>query len=260
MSQRKHKIPALLLALVIAGLLSFGSISPTKAASFLYPDLKTIPPADLRLDYQLINGATHYLLRFSNTSWNAGDGRLELRGETILNNKTKVNQRIYDSLGNFTEVYVGDFVFHPSHNHFHFENYADYELWTQAEYNNWIASGRNNGQAQKRGSKTTFCIMDNVKIQNLPGSPASPQYSQCGQTLQGMSIGWGDIYLYTLPDQWIDLGTSPLPAGSYVLRSVVDPKNLIVESANNDASREGATANEAVTYFTFKAGKLRITR
>ena len=260
MSQNKLKIPAVLLAFFIASLLSFGSISSTKAASFLYPDLKTVPPADLRLDYQLINGATHYLLRFSNTSWNAGEGRLELRGETILNNKTKVNQRIYDSLGNFTDVYVGDFVFHPSHNHFHFENYADYELWTQAEYNNWIASGRNNGQAQKRGSKTTFCIMDNVKIQNLPGSPASPQYSQCGQTLQGMSIGWGDVYVYTLPDQWIDLGTSSLPAGSYVLRSVVDPKNLIVESANNDPAREGAAANEAVTYFTYKAGKLRITR
>jgi len=260
MSQNKAKIPAVLLALLIAVVLSLGSISTTKAASFLYPNLKTIPPADLRLDYTLVNGESHYVLRFSNTSWNAGEGRLELRGETVSDSRTKVYQRIYDSLGGFTEVLVGDFVFHPSHNHWHFEDYADYELWTRTEYDKWISSGRNNGQAQKRGSKTTFCIMDNAKIQNLPGSPSSPQYTQCGQTLQGMSIGWGDTYMYTLPDQWIDLGTSPLPSGSYVLRSVVDPKNLILESENNDPSREGAPANEAVTYFTYKAGKLRISK
>jgi hypothetical protein len=252
------KIPGLLLMVLLAVLLSLGSPVPSRAATPLYPDLKTLPPKDLRFGYAVIDGTTHNVLRFSNTSWNAGEGRLEMRGEVVSDTRTKVYQRIYDNAGSYTEVYIGDFIFHPSHNHWHFENYADYELWTRTEYDKWISSGRINGQAQRRGTKTTFCIMDNVKVQNLPGSPSSPVYSQCGQALQGMSIGWGDIYDYTLADQWIDLGYSNLPDGNYVLRSVTDPKNLIFESGNNDPSRESAQANEAVTFFSVKRGKISL--
>ena len=253
----KAKIPALLSILVLAILFSLAS-SPTRAATPQYPDLKTLPPKDLRIGYEVIDGATHTVLRFSNTAWNAGEGRLEMRGETVSDNRTKVYQRIYDNAGGFTEVLVGDFIFHVGHNHWHFEQFAEYELWTRAEYDQWIASGRNNGQAQKRGSKTTFCIMDITKIQNLPGSPTSAQYTQCGQTLQGLSVGWGDTYVYSLPEQWIDVGTTKLADGSYVLRSIADPKNIIVESSSNDPSRESAQANEAVTFFNVRRGKIQI--
>jgi hypothetical protein len=252
------RVYGLLLTFFLAMLLSLGLPVTSRAATPLYPDIKTLPPKDLRFGYAVIDGTTHTVLRFSNTSWNAGQGRLEMRGETVSDSRTKVYQRIYDNAGGFTEVYIGDFIFHPSHNHWHFENYADYELWTRTEYDKWIASGRVNGQAQKRGTKTTFCIMDNIKIQSLPGSPSSAVYTQCGQTLQGMSIGWGDIYDYSLPDQWIDLGSSTLPDGKYVLRSVTDPKNLIFESANNDPSRESVQANEAVTFFTVSRGKITL--
>ena len=39
-------------------------------------------------------------------------------------------------------------------------------------------------------------------------------------------MGWGDTYGYYLVDQWIDLGTSSLPDGQYILRAVADPSNL----------------------------------
>lgn len=257
MSTRRIRFHALLFAMVFASLLALGSFYPTGAASFQYPDLKTLPPKDLRFSYAIIDGSTHYVLRFSNTVWNAGQGPLEMRGETISDSRTKVYQRIYDNAGGFEEVLVGDFIFHVGHNHWHFEDFAEYELWTRAEYDAWIASGRNNGQAQRRGSKTTFCIMDTGRIQNLPGSPGSAQYTQCGQELQGLSVGWGDTYVYSLPDQWIDLGTTPLPDGSYVLRSIADPRNIMVESSDNDASIEGAAANEAVTFFKVRRGKIQ---
>lgn len=252
------KIPGLLLTVLLAVLLSLGAPVPSRAATPQYPDLKTLPPKDLRIAYTVIDGATHTVLRFSNTAWNAGEGRLEMRGETVSDSRTKVYQRIYDNAGGYMEALVGDFIFHMGHNHWHFEQFADYELWTRAEYDKWIASGRNNGQAQKRGAKTTFCIMDTGKIQNLPGSPTAAQYTQCGQTLQGLSIGWGDTYVYSLPDQWVDLGTTMLPDGNYVLRSVADPKNIIIESASNDPSRESAQANEAVTFFSIRRGKIQI--
>ena len=121
---------------------------------------------------------------------------------------------------------MGDMVFHPSHNHFHFQNFARYELWTRADYDNWVASNRAQGQAIKPGAKTTFCIMNTDLAQPSPSSPSNPVYGSCSPSVQGLSVGWGDTYGYYLVDQWIDLGTSSLPDGQYILRSMADPSNL----------------------------------
>lgn len=255
--QRVIYLPIMLTLFV---LLILGSFDPARAVSSLYPDLKTLPPTDLQLSTELISGSGHWVLRFSNTVWNAGEGTLEMRGETVSANKTKVYQRIYDDGGGFSEVLVGEFNFHESHNHWHFDDFAEYELWTRTEYDQWLANGRQNGQAQRRGSKTTFCIIDTGKVENLPGSPASAQYDLCGQELQGLSVGWGDTYGYYLPDQWIDLGPESLPNGDYVLRSIADPKDAITESGGGDSLREGAEANEAVTFFSVKGNKVRVER
>ena len=240
-----------------------GGTPPT--ATPLYPDLKTLPPEDLRFGTATINGSSRRVLRFSNTAWNAGQGPMDLYARTVdttSGKKTRVDQRVYDSAGNYTPYRVGDFVFHAAHNHFHFEGFANYELWTRTEYDNWVASGRNQGQAQRRGTKTTFCLMDTLRVQALAGSPSSAVYNECGKTRQGISVGWGDEYDYSLPDQWIDLGTSTyrLPDGKYVLRSVADPKNVLYESANrSEASRESQQANEAVTFFTVSGSGSTIT-
>jgi hypothetical protein len=75
-----------------------------------------------------------------------------------------------------------------------------------------------------------------------------------------MAIGWGDEYHSSLPDQWIDLGSARLADGDYVLRSVTDPENRIIESPGKaDASRESAIANEAVTFFTVTGDQIRVT-
>lgn len=251
-------------ALLLGGAVAVLSSSGALAATSLYPDLKTLKPTDLRFSTATINGTTHKVLRFSNTVWNAGEGRMELRAKTVRTTsgkKTRVYQRIYDNAGGYTSKYVGDFVYHASHNHFHFENFANYELWTRADYDNWLASGRAQGQAIKRGTKTTFCLMDTYRVQALPGSPASAYYTQCGQTLQGISVGWGDTYGYYLSGQWIDLGTaSYLSDGQYVLRSVADPSNRLYESTNKSvATRESQQANEGVTFFSVQGGVITVT-
>lgn len=241
---------------ILIALFVWVGTKPVNAVTPLYPNLKTLPPKDLKFDREFINGLNHYVLRFSNTAWNTGEGPLELRGETISSQRTKVYQRIYDDSGGSTEQLVGEFVFHPTHNHWHFENFAEYEIWTKPEYDSWIASGRVKGQAQKKGSKTTFCIMDTALVQSLAGSPSSPQFSSCGQILQGLSVGWGDTYRYSLPEQWIDLGTSRLPDGQYVLRSVVDPKFTLTEASSNQDLRESPEDNEAITPFQAKKGRI----
>jgi archaellin len=251
-----------LAVLVVTGLLAAVLASGALAATPLYPNLKTLEPTDLRFGTQTINGTTHEVLRFSNTVWNAGEGRLELRAKTVSTSsgkKTRVNQYIYDDAGGFTSKYVGDMVFHPSHNHFHFQNFARYELWTRADYDNWVASNRAQGQAIKRGTKTTFCIMDTDLVQPLPSSPSSALYTSCSPRVQGLSVGWGDTYKFHLPEQWIDLGTSSLADGNYVLRVVADPNNKLYETvARSDTSREGEQDNEAVTFFTVQGSTITI--
>jgi hypothetical protein len=250
-------------ALLLGSGVALLSASGALAATVLYPDLKTLAPTDLRFDTATIDGSTRNVLRFSNTAWNSGAGPLELRARTVkttAGKKTRVRQRIYDDAGGYITRLAGDMVYHRSHNHFHFENFASYELWTRTDYDNWVASGRSQGQAQRRSTKTTFCVMDTNIVKALPGTPSSAYYTECGQSFQGISVGWGDTYLYSLPDQWIDLGTSNLADGDYVLRSVVDPNNRLYESDNrNDPSRESAQANEAVTFFSVNGSTITVT-
>ena len=58
----------------------------------------------------------------------------------------------------------------------------------------------------------------------------------------------------------VDVGTSPLTDGSYVLRSIADPLNKLYESAGRaDDSRESVQANEATTAFSVVGGRIRPT-
>lgn len=246
-------IRAVLLACALAAaLLLSGRPGAAQTASPLYPDLRALPPIDLILDGRVIGGGMHYRLRFTASIWNAGEGPLELRGESS-GDRTRAYQRVYDDQGTFSERLVGEFIYHTGHNHWHFEHFAEYELWTDADYEAWLASGRQHGQPRWRGSKTTgqdesFCVRDSDLIEALPGSPPAEVYEACDTELQGISVGWADTYPFYLAEQWIDLGESKPADGRYVLRVVADPQNLLFESENGAApDREGAEANEAVT-------------
>ncbi|MBA2362209.1 MAG: hypothetical protein H0V86_01610 [Chloroflexia bacterium] len=97
------------------------------------PEPQDVAAADLRFDSVVIGGTTHHVLRFSNVVWNGGDGALDLRGvSSFVSKTTKVYQRIYDTSGAYMSRNVGEFVFHPEHDHFHFEGFSNFELWTKA--------------------------------------------------------------------------------------------------------------------------------
>jgi len=242
----------------------------------LYPNLKTLKPFDLQFDTQTIDGETRQLLRFSNSVYNAGRGPLELLGETVTmpdgHEKTRVYQRLYSASGEriTTTNAVGTYVYHPEHDHFHFGDFAEYQLWARAEYDAWVRGGRTKGsprRADRLSSKVTFCIMDTERADLMPNgpqdpisnSPQDPVYDDCYPDLQGLSVGWADTYGWWLYDQWVDLGTAPMADGQYVLRSVVDPDNRIYESRrkSNDA-RESRKANAAVTYFNVEGGVIAV--
>ena len=157
------------------------------------------------------------LLRATTASINIGAGTLELRGSSLNPN---VYQRIYTSDGGYRDNLAGTFTFHPSHGHLHFDNWLNFNL---------RAVGLSNavGNVVAAGQKTSFAIID-LETYNpaLPGYNSTSVYE--GGLVQGMSIGWADVYTASLPDQWIDVtGVAP---GRYWLEALVDPENHVIES------------------------------
>ncbi len=99
------------------------------------PNLRTRRPIGLEITHE--NGAK--LLRFTNTVANVGAGPLEMRPDNSDGTTTDAYQRVYTHNNSMTwqfmyERLVGTFVFHPQHNHWHFESFAAYELHAVATH------------------------------------------------------------------------------------------------------------------------------
>ena len=215
-----------------------------------FPDLKTLPPSDVNV----VNTNGVKELRFSSTAYNAGDGRLELQPKnTPKAQKTRVSQQVYthDSAGVWrlaASYDAGTYFFHKEHDHWHFEDFARYEL----------LSATNPGTVYRTGTKTTFCIIDLVNPDGIAAAgdgsvltvehkaPAAV-YNVCGRnSITGLSVGWGDKYHQGLPGQSINI--TGLPNGQYTLRSTADPNNKIREGTrSNGTSRDDNNAG-SVTF------------
>jgi hypothetical protein len=186
----------------------------------LRPNIQPLPPDEISIDTSIFGTPE---LRFSAHTGNIGAGPLELVAGAISADglSADVYQRIYLTDGNYYDHYAGTFEYDLAHAHFHFQNFELYSLKPVK------------GNSQRTASKTTYCLMDNESIDpTLPGAPASPYYSGCGETVQGISVGWGDIYNYKIPGQSIDL--SKLKDGDYRLFIQADPDNLLLEGNEND--------------------------
>lgn len=215
-----------LLVLGASVLLAPAAIAACGSGNQLLPNLRVLPARDITvvLDSQ---GNPTDAMKFSTTSWNAGHGKLELVTKDTGSVSQRVDQRIYCKDGTFEERNAGFFEYHAAHNHVHFNDYANYMLEPLDS----------NLQNVRKGTKTTFCLMDNTNINTqLLRAPASEGFTVCaGQvvgSVQGLSVGWGDTYANTRPGQSLD--TTNLPRGTYRLRMVVDPKNLIAETNETD--------------------------
>jgi hypothetical protein len=192
----------------------------------LLPDLTTLPPMDLRIRNNPADG--HKLLRFTNSIMNRGPGKIELWGSTHPDTgKMTVTQHIYDAEDVADKRVVGEFLFHPEHDHWHLGDFARYEIWS-------IGPDGRLDSVVAVSNKISYCLRDDSRS-NIPGASARQTYISCNHERQGISVGWIDIYRYHLPGQSIDITT--LADGIYALRSTVDPENSLWEEnrANNTA-------------------------
>jgi hypothetical protein len=172
------------------------------------------------------------IIRFSNGTANIGDGKLYVYGTGVDNGDgtEDIIQRIYFPNGEFVDRNAGRFVFHPSHNHIHVEEWCEYRV-------RQVLPDEGVGAIVVKGQKTSFCILDlDVYDSSLPNYNPSGQFLSCSSTIQGLSVGWIDIYSKTLSGQNIDI--TNVPAGTYWLESQADPNDWFLErNEDNNTTR-----------------------
>ena len=191
-------------------------------AALRLPDI-IVRQSDL-LDNDIRTTGGRTLLRLANGTANIGPGALHLYGVTPghEDGTQDVRQRVYREDDSFFERVAGTFVYHPEHNHIHFEEWAQYRLRT-------VVGVDGVGDVVAEGAKTSFCILDlGVYDRSLPNYRPGGFFRSCSSTTQGLSVGWIDVYSKSLPGQNIDI--TGIPDGHYWLESEVDPNNNVLES------------------------------
>jgi hypothetical protein len=207
----------------------------------LLPDLITLPAYDFRLVHDANTG--RLILRFSNSIVNQGPGPLELLGVLDQRDETvEVVQSMHLPDGGETyESPVGQFYYHDSHNHWHWDGFSLYEVYV-------VQDDGNLGEKVYTSGKVGYCVRDDRPASALWdeayfGRPAPERderrYSACDWRIQGLSPGWADIYLHNTPGQFVEL--TGLEDGVYALRSLTDPNNFLYETDKSN--------NETLTYF-----------
>jgi hypothetical protein len=236
--------------LVLATALALSALTVTapsaapvaRAGGGAIPDLSMAPLDDFVI--QWVNGRR--LLRFTAMMVNVGDGQFELRGHRAGTGDPMVmDQIVYNTASRSSGIaqqlttqavakYSGD-----GHDHWHVQEMMRYDLW--------------GGGGTLRGAKVGYCFLDSDPYWlNLPNASDFPYYrgSWCStdpnilSNRMGISIGWGDEYTWDLAWQWVDI--TGLGAGTYTVRSKVDPYGYFLETNESNQcafARVSFTAN-----------------
>ncbi|WP_395692714.1 lysyl oxidase family protein [Nocardioides sp.] len=211
------------------------------------PDLRSLPAWGLSLSK---SGA---YLRFSATVWNAGDSPLVVDGFRHRGrDEMDAYQYFFDAQGEQTGYQpVGQMEWdaRPSHQHWHFEDFARYSLLNADK------------SEVTRSKKEAFCLANTDSVDGtVPGADWRPENTDlatsCGDH-SSLSIrevlvsGWGDTYTQSRAGQ--SFPVADLPNGTYYVAVVANPEHRLVESStsNNVALRRirlgGTPAHRTLT-------------
>ncbi|MCW2736432.1 lysyl oxidase family protein [Nocardioides sp.] len=209
---------------------------PTRASSGRVtgpvPDLRSLPAFGIGLN------AKHTTLRFSATVWNGGNSPLVIDGFRRRDAEVMdAYQYFFDTDGNQTGYeQVGTMEFHhANHNHWHFEDFARYDLLDADR--NYVARSR----------KQSFCLANTDAVDyTVPDADWQPDNTDlataCGDEgalsiREVLSAGSGDTYAQYRAGQAFKVGD--LPNGVYYIRVEGNPERNLTESdtTNNVADR-----------------------
>lgn len=210
------------------------------ATTRLLPDLQVSQPHELFIQAG-IDGVRE--IRFSTTIANLGDGPLAMVGGFDEGTgAVSTIQRIEHTDGSLEQYDVGRFVFDDGHDHWHLEDFIVFELLSLGP------AGQPEAVLATTG-KMTFCLADShPSAEQPPNAAPKASVTSCEQEIQGISVGWEDIYLAALPGQELDI--PELPDGRYAIRSTVDPDGLLLETddENNESLSYVEVSGSVISY------------
>ena len=205
----------------------------------LLPDLQAWTPYTQNASVTRDRDTGKKLLSFGTTIANKGIGPMELDiGGTAADERRPAFQVIKNDDGTETRIPVGEFYWHnaPGHNHYHFDEFAQYRLREIGE------DGQPSDIAAE-GHKAGFCLMDSLQSHpDTKNSSVVPQFrgTSCSEGKKmGISPGWADHYaarqgLQLLDGQFIEI--DDVSPGEYYLEITVDPVNRLIESNQDNNS------------------------
>lgn len=228
-------------------------------ATELLPDLAI---RTLR-QFQIVNSGGIKELKFPVVTSNIGAGPMEINATRSCSTCTDwvAHQTVYMSDGTKEVLPAVGAQFYfagDGHNHWHIKDFDLYQLFDSA------------GNQVNTGAKHGYCIESNTQYRNWPGnpnfpaSPLSPNYTdtqECGVNQpsattiqQGLSVGWGDTYPASLPDQYIDI--TGLPDGTYKVKITADWQSWWKETtmSDNSASATISISGNTVTLISATDG------
>jgi hypothetical protein len=198
------------------------------------PDLQALPSWGINSFHR---GGKDFL-SFGATAWNAGPQQMTVEGFRQPDATTMdAFQYFFDDAGNVVgKAPVGTMEFdtRPGHEHWHFEQFAQYDLLDAAASNQVVAS-----------HKQSFCLAPTDPVDlTQPGAEMDPYaiglYSQCGTDSalwirEDLPAGWGDTYVQYVGGQAFNI--TDVPNGKYFIRVTVNPSGSLYETdTTNDTS------------------------
>ena len=128
---------------------------------------------------------------------------------------------------------VSEFVFHPAHNHWHLTAVALFEIRAALDDGK---GGRYGAVVGGQTIKTTFCLIDVVRLEGNSNTPNRTYWDCFPDQHQGISAGWGDQYHQSTEGQELEISDTT-HGGIYYLVSTANEEQAFLESdyTNNTA-------------------------
>ena len=239
--------------------MELGFIAPANPLNGLYPPDDVNPPLDVAGVHPLScapdeaapvaagGQGAQTCLRLTTGPINVGDGPFDMRFDLITDTieqevepntlRGPMRQAVHLAGGGVVERPAGSYSFHTTHGHFHTEQILTYELYAVGDP---ATGGLTKAGA---GTKSGFCPADQLfgdflKFEQAPpgafgeGDTAAGGCSSPDGGSLGLTKGWGDVYRWQRPGQYVEFGGQP--DGLYVIRATVDQTNLILETDDTD--------------------------
>ena len=220
-------------------------IPPAASTPLGFPLPFALPTAtSCYLDETLQTGAMR-CLRFTSDVRNVGPGLLDIRVPWLNAKATPPTSGFVDGQCNADQAVhmtdnggvvtrpAGACMFHPIHAHFHYKDLVGFSLHT-------LSATHVIGPQVGLGLKESFCLADDNYVGYGTTAPNGPRtyVGQPGCNLpaslaggsvvvaMGITPGWGDVYTWDTPGQYIDITTTP--PGSYALVEKTNPGGTLL--------------------------------